>query len=100
MKLQMNAEARRRALLVDGWWRENRPAAPSLFSVELTHAFELLVSSPRLGVVYQQLGKRLVYRYLLPKTQQHLYYWVDDERDTLRVLTIWGAARGRPPGLR
>ena len=99
MKLQMNAEARRRAQLINSWWREHRPAASNLFIEELTAAFDLLLTSPRIGTRYQALSKRLIHRYLLQKTQQHVYYWVDDNQQTLRVLTIWGAIR-RPPKLR
>jgi hypothetical protein len=38
-------------------------------------------------------------RLLLPRTEQHLYYSVDKAGGVVRVITIWGARRGRPPRL-
>lgn len=100
MKLQVSARARRRANLVDIWWREHRSAAPNLFQEEMVAGFELLLSSPRIGVVHKQAGKRTVRRLLLQKTQQHIFYWVDEKRSTVRIMNIWGSARGRPPAIR
>ena len=104
MKLQMNAEARRRALLIDGWWRENRPAAASnLFVEELTEAFELLLSiSSHRRDAPGSLGRRVVYRHLLPEdTAAPLLLDRRQATRRLRVLTIWGAMRRRrPPALR
>jgi plasmid stabilization system protein ParE len=34
---------------IDGWWRENRLAAPALFSEELAAAIELIARAPRIG---------------------------------------------------
>lgn len=34
---------------IEGWWRENRQAAPDLFGEELANAIELIARAPRFG---------------------------------------------------
>ena len=85
--------------MVNAWWRANRPGEAELFEHELRRARDRLVEQPDLGQLYQNLGERTVRRLLLPKTEQHLYYFVDSPADTLIVITIWGARRGRAPKL-
>ena len=34
---------------IESWWRENRPAAPEMFSRELDAAVRLLETSPLIG---------------------------------------------------
>jgi hypothetical protein len=60
---------------------------------------ESLAATPKLGVVYHRPASDLIYRVLLPKTEQHLYYSIDEQADVVLVLTIWGARRGRGPKL-
>lgn len=33
----------------DGWWRDNRTAAPGLFAEELAATVELIASAPNIG---------------------------------------------------
>jgi hypothetical protein len=33
---------------------------------------------------------------LLPRTEQFVYYWVDDAADEVVIETIWGARRRGP----
>jgi hypothetical protein len=35
----------------------------------------------------------------MPKTEQHVYYTVDDAADEIVIETVWGARRGRGPKL-
>jgi hypothetical protein len=30
----------------------------------------------------------------LPKTEQHIYYSIDDDNETVAIRTVWGARRG------
>ncbi len=99
MKVWFTPRARRRALLVGAWWRANRPAAPKLFEQELADAKQRLSVQPNLGHVYEIVGDRTMRRLLLPKSEQHLYYSVDETTETVAVITIWGARRGRGPKL-
>ncbi len=81
------------------WWRENRPAAPDLFDEELTRATELLTATPKIGVIYKTKKTDVIYRLLLQKTEQHLYYYVDGDAGEVVLLTVWGVRRGRGPKL-
>jgi 3-hydroxyacyl-CoA dehydrogenase len=97
--VKFSARARRRAKLVSSWWRSNRLAAPRLFDEELEHAVQQLKIQPPLGVVYQSVEGEVVRRLLLPKTQQHVYYVIDEVLGAVVIDTIWGARRGRGPKL-
>jgi hypothetical protein len=41
----------------------------------------------------------VVRRLLLPKSQQHVYYVIDEALGAVVIYTIWGARRGRGPKL-
>ena len=84
----------------EAWWKANRDKAPDVFRVELRDALKMLSASPKAGAVYRQTKTKTYRRWLLPKSQQHIYYVVDERRDRLVVHVVWGAARGRPPALR
>lgn len=99
MKVRISPRARRRANSIDKWWRANRLAAPDLFQTELATACRKLAATPTLGIVYQTLRSKVVHRLLLPRTEQHLYYWLDEKAGEIVVMTIWGARRGRLPKL-
>ena len=99
MKLLVSKRARRQIDKIQTWWVENRPAARSLFLDELAAAEEQLRTAPELGTVYAEHKTGKVRRVVLPKTQHHLYYRYQPERDELVVLVVWGSPRGRQPKL-
>ena len=99
MKVRFSPRARRRVKFVKRWWREYRPAAPDLFDDELAHAAELLAVTPRMGVIYRTEKGVVTYRLLLPKTEQHVCYYIDAADDEVVVVTVWGVRRGRGPKL-
>jgi len=85
--------------LVAKWWRDNRPAAPTLFHDGLETAIERLKSQPWLGAVYATVDGVTIRRLLLPRSVQHLFYGVDEEQRVIIIYTVWGATRGRGPRL-
>ena len=99
MKIQFTARAQRRAAIVGQWWLEHRPAAPQLFAQELADVVELLSTTPRAGVVYRTKGDDVIRRVLLRRTEQHVYYVIDERAATVRILTLWGARRRSGPRL-
>ncbi len=99
MKVCFSPRGKRRAGAVAAWWRENRPIAPDLFDDELAQATDLLEATPKIGVVFDTKGADVVYRLLLRRTEQHLYYSLDEQDGVIMLLTIWGARRGRGPKL-
>ena len=66
---------------------------------ELGEAEGRLRDDPEVGVVYARHRTGDVRRLLLPGSRHHLYYRYRRDRDTLVVLTVWGAPRERGPKL-
>jgi hypothetical protein len=80
-------------------WREHRPATRDLFARELASIKALLQHVPHTGSMYTVLDALPVRRLLLPKTRTHVYYSIDVDQDLVTVLAVWGAPKGRGPGL-
>lgn len=95
MKVELSDEAQAEVERIDAWWRENRPAAPDLFSDELERALAVLGDTPALGGRYE--AKPGVRRLLLRRTHYHLYFVERAER--VYVVSVWSAYRGRGPKL-
>ncbi len=75
------------------WWRENRLSAPTLFDDELAELIERLKAKTELGVAYETVDGEAIRRVLLRRSEQHVYYAVEDDG------VMWGARRGRGPRL-
>ncbi|MFL5264425.1 MAG: type II toxin-antitoxin system RelE/ParE family toxin [Anaeromyxobacteraceae bacterium] len=99
MKLVFTPEAERQASEMDAWWREHRPDARDLFARELAEARELMAATPGVGVTYTDANAKTARRVLLPKTRNHVYFEVDEQRGLVIVLAVWGAPRRRGPQL-
>jgi hypothetical protein len=72
------------------------------FEQEFAYVTSKLVAMSPLGPLGTARGMshgKTLWRVLLPKTQQHLYYTIDEATDTVVIRTIWGARRGRRPKL-
>ncbi|WP_437906596.1 type II toxin-antitoxin system RelE/ParE family toxin [Sorangium sp. So ce327] len=99
MKVQFLGRSAEQARAVDAWWRENRPAAPSLFADELAAALRMLQRTPETGAPYGPKAKDGVRRVLLSRTQYYVYYAVEPEARFIGVLAVWSCLRGKPPSL-
>lgn len=97
MKVQFTARAERELERLARAWRELRPAAPELFLDELDEAKRHLQTAPRSGHVYGHLHGRPIRRWLLPRTQYHVYFSFIAAEQTLTIRSIWGARRLRGP---
>jgi plasmid stabilization system protein ParE len=95
VKVELSVEAEAQVQQIDAWWRENRQAAPDLFTNELDQALLALEGTPALGARYEP--KPRVRRLLLKRTHYHLYAIEETER--VYVLAVWSAFRGRGPWL-
>jgi hypothetical protein len=51
------------------------------------------------GMVHGMSHGVAIRRVLLPKTEQHVYYSIDEANETVIIRTIWGARRRRTPRL-
>jgi plasmid stabilization system protein ParE len=99
VKLLITPRARRQVERAGRWWEENREKSPGLFAEELAEAERHLTTLPESGEPWRIRRRHTVRRWLLPKTEQHLYYLHDLERKVVVVLALWGARRGRGPKL-
>ena len=97
MKVVIAPVAQRRINEVSDWWRENRLSASDVFRDELRDLIQRLKEmSPnsRLGVRAERTIKGLeAWRVRLTKTEQNVYYTVNEEKDELVIRTVWGARR-------
>ena len=84
---------------IESWWRENRPAAPDMFSRELEAAVRLLEISPLIGKAYPEAPVPEVRRLLIGRSRYHLYWEVDAGSHAVTVLAVWYARRGTGPRL-
>ncbi len=99
MKLRIGRQAQRQATRIERWWGEHRHAAGSLFADELERTFRLLCEVPGAGVPWPTARRPKLRRVLMPNTGNHIYLQVDEATQTVHVLAIWGAPRGRGPRL-
>ena len=84
---------------IESWWRENRPAAPDMFSRELEAAVRLLETSPMIGKAYPQAPVSEVRRLLIGRSRYYVYWEVDLGSTVVTILAIWYAGRGSGPPL-
>lgn len=92
MNLKLTKRAQHRVKLVDAWWREHRPEAPTRFVEELDWAKREMLSRPNLAPRHVTASGKACRRLLLPTTEQHVYYTVHPDADLIIVHTVWGLA--------
>ena len=98
MKIKISKRARRRAEKLDERWRREADY-PNLFAEELNGVLLELASIPQLGSSWPTERRPMLKRLLLAKTKYHLYFEIDERKQVIRILTVWGATRGRTPNL-
>lgn len=99
MNIRISERARRRIRAEDEWWRLNRSDAPDLFKQELADAFDRILRAPRVRRVYATIEGAPIWRVLMPVTEQHVYFSIDEKADEVVIETVWGARRKRGPRL-
>ena len=99
MKLEISPRALREIERKAATWAKHSAISPGLFWDELEEAGKRLVVEPYAGRRWVSLKGRVMLRLLLPRTQNHLYYTYEPEKQLLRIWCLWGARRGREPKL-
>ena len=79
----------------DSWWRENRPAAPDLFLVELRRGLGFIENAPDSFAVLDEPRMPGLRRILLEKIRYHIY-WTTTQ-NTIEILAVWHTSRGHGP---
>ncbi len=98
MRVRFTPEARLSVREKRTWWEQHREKAPGVFVEELS----AIVTKLRGGAdaerqQYAARGGRIVWRILMPKTRNHVYYRVDEVAGDIEVLLVWNALAGRSP---
>ncbi|MEZ4227136.1 MAG: hypothetical protein R3B13_39725 [Polyangiaceae bacterium] len=76
----------------------HRDKAPDLFREELRAVAVRLGNSPTAGAQrYMHVRGQLIWRVLMPKTQDFVYFHVDDARSVVGVITLWNAVGEKQP---
>jgi plasmid stabilization system protein ParE len=99
VKIRVSSRARTQIRAEDRWWRANRSDAPDLFKQELAGAFLRILQSPKIRRPHGQIADEPVWRILMPRAEQHVYYTVDEAAGEVVIELIWGARRGHEPRL-
>lgn len=99
MKLRVGKQAQRQADRIEVWWVEHRPDAQSLFLDELEVAFRFIRTVRGAGVRWPTLRRPKLRRILMPRTNTHVYFVVDEDTHVVQVHAVWGAPKGRGPKL-
>jgi plasmid stabilization system protein ParE len=99
LKVELTDDAKRQARNAAAWWRKNRDKNPTLFRKELASARKLLAKTPYAGTSYGTFDGREIYRLNLSGTRRHVYYYIDEAEQIVRIVAVWGAATKDAPNL-
>jgi hypothetical protein len=99
VKVRATGRAKREIARAALWWSKNRPHARLLFLDELEAAERHLRTAPITGQIYGYRKNRLIRRWLLEKTEYHVYFSVNRNAQLVMLHSVWGARRGRGPKL-
>ncbi len=99
MKLAFTRRALSHAEAIDAWWRANRQGSPSAFAQDFAAVIASIQCLPFTRPPHVTLPRGVVRRWLLPRTNHHVYYTVDDSADVVRIIGVWGGPRGSLPPL-
>jgi plasmid stabilization system protein ParE len=99
VKLRVGKRAQKQAERIDDWWVNHRPEAPTLFTDELEETFQHICERAAAGVRWPTARRPFLRRILMARTENHVYFQVDDKTQTVHVLSVWGGPRGKTPKL-
>jgi plasmid stabilization system protein ParE len=93
LKVVLSSTAAREFAVAVEWWRENRPAAPTLLEDEMALELRRLDDVPFLGQAVLNPRLRGLRRVSLEESRYHLYYRVHEKRGLVWVLRLWHMSR-------
>ena len=99
MKVEISPRALREIERKAASWARYSTLSPALFWDELEAAGRRLLVEPRAGRRWVSAKGRAMLRLLLERTENHLYYTYDPDKELIRIWCLWGARRGREPRL-
>ena len=82
VKLRIGKRAQRQVERIEEWWIEHRPEAPALFADELEQVFKMICERSDAGVSWPTARRPNLRRILMPRSENHVYFQIDDGGDT------------------
>jgi hypothetical protein len=70
---------------------------PDLFAREFHDTLERIRSAPGSGIAWPIPTRPNLRRILMARTQNHIFFVVDEKERVIDILALWGAARKRAP---
>jgi len=98
VKAYISKRAARAADRIDSRWRKDADD-PGIFAREFLEAVERLETTLGVGSPFPTAAHPSLKRILLPKSRCHVYFEVDERRQTIRIVHLWDGRRERPPKL-
>jgi hypothetical protein len=98
VRIEIVEEAQAQFAYREAWWRANRDAQ-ELFEDEYEGALKHLSTAPKSGDQYRIVRGKLIRRWLMKKSECHIYYWHSEELDLIEIRAFWGAKREHGPEL-
>ena len=98
MKAFISKRASRAADRIDARWRESADD-PGIFAREFLEAVERLETTLGVGASFPTPRRPSLKRLLLPKSRCHIYFEIDDTKQTIQILRIWDGRREHAPKL-
>lgn len=100
MRVRFTPKARLAIREKRAWWEAHREKAPRLFLEELA----AVVAKLRAGAdherrEYAAQHGRIIWRILMPKTKNHVYYRIDRTAGEAEILIVWNAVSSAAPEL-
>jgi plasmid stabilization system protein ParE len=82
------------------WWKQHREKAPRLFVEELAAVVaKLRDGADKERQQYAARSGRIIWRLLMPKTRNHVYYRVNEAAGDVEILVVWNAVADATPDL-
>jgi plasmid stabilization system protein ParE len=101
VRVRFTPEARLAVREKRAWWEQHREKAPRLFVQELADVVAKLRDRADDERQHDAVrGGRVIWRLLMPKTRNHIYYRVDDGANQVEILLVWNAVAGATPDFR
>jgi hypothetical protein len=97
VRVRFTPEARDAARAKKAWWELNRDKAPDLFRQELAAVVAQLRVAPTEAQPYTVDRGRIIWRVMMPKTRNHVYYRVDQSAGEVEIVSVWNAVSGDEP---
>ena len=100
MRVRFTPEALAAVREKRSWWEQQREKAPHLFVDELS----AIVTKLREGAdherqKYAARSGRVIWRILMPKTRNHVYYRLDEAAAEVEIIVVWNAVAAASPRL-